>query len=98
MPLILMLIGSLVSAVGPLVANVILSLGISFVAYSGVNVIVDYAKSELFNSLSATGGVALQLIGVLQVGTSINIIFSAYAARMILMGVTGGKLTKMVTK
>lgn len=98
MPLILALIGSLIRAVGPLVANVLLSLGIGFVSYTGINTMVDLAKNQIFNAISGLSPWAVQLVGILKLGTCLNIIFSAIAARLLLAGITNGTFTKMITK
>lgn len=98
MPLILALIGALVRAVGPLVSQVLLSLGISFVTYSGIDFAITEAKTRALAALSGNGALFLQFMGVFQVGTAINIIASALIARTVLQGIVGGKLTKMVTK
>lgn len=98
MPLILALIGALVRAVGPLVTQVMLSLGFSFISYTGIDFAITEAKTRALSALSGNGAIFLQFMGVFQIGTAINMIASAYIARTILMGITGGKLTKMVTK
>lgn len=98
MPLILALIGALVRAVGPLVAQVMLSLGFTMISYAGIDFAITEAKARALGALSANGQLFLQMVGVFQIGTAINIIASAYIARTVLMGITGGKLTKMVTK
>ena len=98
MPLILMLIGGLVQAAGPIVAQVLLSMGIGFVAYSGIDLMLETMKTQVFGSFNAGGAVFLQFVGVFQLGTAVNIIASAYTARMTIAGITGGSITKMVTK
>lgn len=98
MPLILALIGALVRAVGPLVSQVLLSLGISFVTYTGIDFAITEAKTRALAALTGNGALFLQFMGVFQVGTAINIIASAFIARTVLQGIVGGKLTKMVTK
>jgi hypothetical protein len=98
MPLILALIGALVRAVGPLVAQVMLSLGFSFISYTGIDFAITEAKARALGALGANGALFLQMAGVFQIGTAVNMIASAYIARTVLMGISGGKLTKMVTK
>jgi Protein of unknown function (DUF2523) len=98
MPLIFALIAVLIRAVGPIVAQVLLSLGISFIAFTGIDLAVSQFKDLAINALSGTGATFLQFVGVFQIGTAINMLASAYLGRTILMGVTGGKLTKMITK
>jgi Protein of unknown function (DUF2523) len=98
MPLILAFIGALVRAVGPLVTQVLLSLGLSFASYTGIDFAITEAKARALSALAGNGQLFLQFAGVFQIGTAINIITSAFIARTVLQGIVGGKLTKMVTK
>lgn len=98
MPLILALIGALQWAMGSLVGQVLLALGISFVTYQGVDTGTAFMKTQAFSSINALPPIMVQLFGVFQIGTAINIIFSAMVARMTMQGIAGGKLTKMITR
>lgn len=95
------LIGGLVQAAGSLVGRVLISLGVGFVVYQGVDVALTTFKTEVFASL-AQGVSALPMIdrfmGVFQVGTCFNIIFSALSARLVLSGLTGGAIKRMIFK
>lgn len=98
MPLILLLIGALIKAVGPLVTQVLISLGIGFVTYTGIDFAIEAAKTRAFSAIGANGALFIQFVGLFNIGTAINMIASAYIARTVLMGVTGGGLTKMISK
>ena len=98
MPLIAALVAALEWAAGSIVIRVLLTLGISFASYSGIDVMLTQTQSQIISALGSFGGVTSQLFGVLQVGTAINIIVSAFTTRMLMSGVIGGKLTKMITK
>ncbi|MDP3887126.1 DUF2523 domain-containing protein [Hydrogenophaga sp.] len=99
MPLfIAALIGALVSAAGTLVGKVLISLGIGYVAYSGIDTMLESAKADVFSRIAGQGSLVTQLAGVLQIGTCINILASAYLARLVVAGLTNGKLTSMVHK
>lgn len=98
MPLILTLIGALIRAVGPLVAQVMISLGFSFVTFTGIQLAVDTFKSDALAAIGGNGALFVQFMGVFQVGTAINMIASAITARLVLKGLTGGGITKMITK
>lgn len=84
------LIGALVSVVGTFAGKALISLGIGYVAYKGIDVSIAYAKAQVFASLGGLSGVTLQLIGVLQIGTGVNILFSALVARLTFKGMVGG--------
>lgn len=98
MPLIAALVGALEWATGSFVVQVLISLGISFATYGGIDTMITGVKADALAAFGSMGGVTAQLLGVLQVGTSINIICSAYVTKTVMMGITGGKLTKMITK
>lgn len=98
MPLLLALIGLLVRAAGPIAAQVMLALGFSFLAFTGIDIAVTSMKTTALAALGGNGTLFLQFMGVFQVGTAINMIASAFAGRAAIQGIVGGKLTKMVTK
>jgi hypothetical protein len=52
----------------------------------------------LFGTFNSSGSIFLQFVGIFQFGTAINIITSAITARLTIAGITGGSITKMVTK
>ena len=92
------LLGGLIEAAGTLVGRVLLSLGIGYVSYTALDTGFEAIKTQVS---SAFGGLAAQSLAVLsaaQVGSAIAIVFSAIAARMVLDGITGGTLKRMVTK
>lgn len=92
------LLGGLATAMGSMVGRVLIALGIGYVTYSGLNVLLDWIQSQIFSHLMGINSQVLGIIGVLQVGTSVNIIFSAIAARFIVGGITNGTVTRMVIK
>lgn len=102
MPLFLAaLLGGIYSALGSMVGKVLVSLGIGYVTYSGVNVALDFFKAEAFEKINAAGSVVpglLYFAGVFQVGTCFNILFSAWTARLVIQGVTSGTFKRMVQK
>lgn len=92
------LLGGLVSAAGSIAGRVLISLGIGYVTYQGLSTVMDYMKNLVWSNLGSLAGDILQLVSVLEVDTAINIMFSAVAARLVIRGLTGGAITKMVIK
>jgi hypothetical protein len=90
------LIGGLVSAAGSFVGSALISLGISAITFYGVKTLVDNVKAHVFSYLQAGAGVEgfMSFIGVLQVGTCINILFSAYVVRLTLRGLRGDAIKR----
>lgn len=92
------LLGGLVSAAGSIVGRVLISLGIGYVTYQGLSTAMDYMRDLVWINLGSLSADILQLVSVLQVDTAINIMFSAVAARLVIRGLSGGAITKMVIK
>lgn len=92
------LIGYLALAAASLTGRVLLALGISFVSYTGITVVLDGLKSGIQTQMGELSGTILQVLAVCQVDTVVAMLFSAYSARLVLMGLTSGALKRMVTK
>jgi hypothetical protein len=61
-------IGALISAAGTILGQILISLGIGFVAYQGIDMFLIAAKQTFLGSLGLSP-VITQLAGVLQVGS-----------------------------
>ena len=92
------LIGALIQAAGSLVGRVLLSLGIGYVAYSGIDTSIEFAKSFVVSQITATGAQTVAAASAMKVGTCISILTSALVARMTLAGMTSGTLKRWVVK
>jgi len=92
------LIGALVSAAGTIVGKVLISLGIGYVAYTGMDVSITWVRDQALANLSGLGADIVNMAGVLRIGSAINILTSAMLARLTLNGLTSGVLKKMVVK
>lgn len=92
------LLGGLATAAGSIVGRVLIALGIGYVTYSGLSVLLDWIKAEIFSNLMGINVTVLGIIGTLQVDTAVNIIFSAIAARFVVAGVSSGAVTRMIIK
>jgi Protein of unknown function (DUF2523) len=95
------LLGGLYAALGHMVGRVLISLGIGYIAFqgfdAGLTVLHDQAMQRL-GGLDSLGATAVQLAGVLQIGTCMNMLFSAWSMRLVVSGLTSGVITKMVHK
>ena len=92
------LLGALVQASGSIVARVLIALGIGYASYSGITAVLDGVKALVVSYLSGAPVTILTIMSLLKVDVAVSIIFSAYAARLVLRGLSSGKLTKMVVK
>jgi hypothetical protein len=99
MPLLIAsLLGGLIQACSSIAGRVLVSMGLGYVSFTGVRALVDAVKGDVIAAIGAQGGTVVQLAGVLQVGTCINIMISALIVKLTLMGLTNGALTRMLQK
>lgn len=92
------LVGAVIQAAGTLVGKVLLSLGIGMAVFTGVDASITWARELAVSNLSSMGGNTVRAISTLKIGTVVSILTSAYTARLILNGLTGGTVRKWVNK
>jgi hypothetical protein len=92
------LIGGLAQAATSLVGRVLIALGIGYVTYAGLDVLLDFIKTRVFQELLSVDPTIIGIMAVLNVDRAINVVLSAIAARLLLIGLTSGSITRMVTK
>ncbi len=97
-PFIAALLGGLLNIAASLAGRVLLSLGFSVLTFSGLSVTLTYLRDQAVNAALGMGPV-VSLLAFMKVGTAISIIFSAYAARLALQGLSaGGSVSKLVMR
>ena len=69
--------GALIEIAGTLVGKVLVSLGIGYAVYSGVDTSITWAKSYLLSSLQGLPADAIGIASTLKVGVFISMVFSA---------------------
>ena len=70
---------------GAIVVRALVSLGIGIAVFTGVNLLLDSLKTEIFTAINNAGALAptvINVMGMLQFDVFINMIFSAYAIRL----------------
>lgn len=92
------LLSGLIQIVGTLVGRVLVSLGLALITYSGISASVNYLKSSAVSAALGLGPEVVGMLSVLKVGVSINVIFSAMMARLLIQGLQGDTVKKWVTK
>lgn len=92
------IIGGLAQAAGSLVGRVLVSAGIGYAVFSGLDTMLGFVKSFVLSHITALPVEVVQILSTLKFGVAINILASAYTARLIVQGVTGGALKKMIVK
>ncbi len=92
-------LGGLLQIVGSLVGRVLLALGLGFVEYTGINMLIESAKSS---ALSLIGGVGSSVIadwaGFLMIDQHVSIILSAIGAKVALNALGGASVKRLVHK
>lgn len=98
MPSLAAWIGKMLLGIGPSFASSILGrLGIGVATFYGVSALVDTVRTQIFAAFSGVDPTVIQLFGVLQVGTCINILLSAVIAKLTIKGLSGdGSLKKIL--
>jgi len=92
------LVGALVSSLGTIVGQVLVSLGIGYAVYTGVDASILWAKNFTLSQFAGLPSQALQIAGTLQLGRCISILTSALVMRMTLQGLKSGAIKRMQVK
>jgi hypothetical protein len=92
------IIAGLASAAGGIVFRVLAALGIGFVTYTGVDLLLSGAEAKIFELMGQMGPNVVAMYGVLKIGQCIKTVFVGLAMRAALSGFSGGSSTKMVGK
>lgn len=84
------------SALGPLVAKVLTSIGVGIVTYTGITLLLDQVKGQVIASI-ANGAYYANLFGLAKVDVAVNIMLAAVAARAALSGLdkASGSISKV---
>jgi hypothetical protein len=90
------LLGGLIQIAGSLAGRVMLSLGFSFVAFSGVDTSITWARDFLVDKIGVLPANAVAVAGTMKLGVCISILTSALAARMLMQGLTSGTVRKWI--
>jgi hypothetical protein len=100
MPLIIAALwGALINIAGTLVGKVLLSLGIGYLTFTGVDASITWAKAQFLAGLTGIPAAAVGLAGLMKVGVCVSMLLSAVTARVTLAGMqAGGSMKKMVVK
>jgi hypothetical protein len=78
-----------------LVWKVLAALGIGFITYQGVDLLISTGEERIFELIGSMGPQTQALYGVLRIGTCIKIVFVALAMRATIWGMTDGNIRRM---
>ena len=92
------LIGAFADSLKSWVGRVLLALGISFASYAGFSSSLDWIGGQIRSSMMGLPSEIISFLAWLYVDKAISMIISAVTASLIVRGLSGGSITKMVTK
>jgi len=92
------LLGGLAAAAGTLAGRVLLALGFGFVMFTGMSTGLSYLLTEIQTRMGGLSARMLTWVGVLQLDTCVTIIVSAMTVRLLLNGLTGGSIKRLIAK
>lgn len=70
------------SVVSSLLARILLTVGVSFVVFQGMDTMLSFALSELKSIIGDLPSVVLNLLGMASIDYMINMVFAALTARV----------------
>jgi hypothetical protein len=73
---------------GNFVARILLALGVAVISYQGLDAILSLATAEIRQLVTGLPATALGLLGLARIDLCINLILSAYAARLAMAALT----------
>lgn len=91
-------VGFLAQAATALVGRVLIALGIGFVTFTGVNVLLNQLRDLFLSYVSGLPAWAVSILALCKIGACFSMILSTVAIKATISGVTGGSIRKMVQK
>jgi len=95
---IALLMRGLLWVTGSIAGQVLVSLGIGVITYTGTNASLSWLKGQAVSALQGMGAEYIALLSYMKVGVCISIITSAIVARAVVTGVTSDKVKRWVHK
>lgn len=92
------LVGAFIAAAPTLVGQVLVSLGLAAVTYTGFDAAIGWLKSSSVTALMGLPSEVVGMLSLMRVGSCVSMIFSALVIRLALTGMAAGTFKKLVTK
>lgn len=89
------IVAGLASGAVQIVLKVLASLGFGYLTFTGVDLLVTQNETQVLQLLQALPPTAVQLMGVLKVGSCIKVVFSALVIRLTIFGLDQGVIKRM---
>lgn len=98
MPLLMSLLGGLLTIAGSMVGRILLALGMGYVSYSGFDILVGWLLNQIKADIGSMPSDVVQFLAYLWVDRAISMVFGAYSAAIVVKLAGSTKITKLVTK
>jgi len=92
------LIGGLIQAAGTFVGRVLISLGVGYLMFTGLDTGLDYVRGQITASFAGYATQSLAVLSALQAGKALSVICSAFSVRLLLNGLQAGAIKKFIVK
>jgi hypothetical protein len=89
------IVAGLASGAAQITLKVLATLGFGYLTYVGVDMLVSQTSAQVFTLIGNFPPLAKSLIGVLQIGTCMKVMFSAMVLRLSVMGLNEGVIKRM---
>lgn len=89
------IVAGLASGAVQMVLKVLSSLGFGYLTFTGIDYLTTQNQAQIFTLIGQLPVFAQQMLGVLQIGTCIKILFSALVMRLTVFGLTEGVIKRM---
>lgn len=87
---------ALLGIVGSVIGRVMVMLGLTVVYYRGLDVALTWFKAQIYTQFDAMPPSVIALIGVLQISTCVNILFTAMGVKVTLLGLNSEGFKRLV--
>lgn len=98
MPLLMSLLGGLLTIAGSMVGRILIALGMGYVSYTGFDLLVGWLLNQIKSDMGAMPTDVAAFLAYLWVDRAIAMVFSAYSAAIVVKLAGSTKITKLVTK
>lgn len=88
-------VAGLASGSVQIVLKVLTALGFGYLTFTGVDLLVTQNEAQILQIIGTLPPLAQQVLGVLQIGTCLKIVFSALVLRLSILGLNAGVIKRM---
>lgn len=91
-------VGMLVQAAGSIAGHALLSLGMGFIVFNGVDASLNWVSVQVATRMTGLPALTVDALATLKLGSCVSIILSALAARLTFDGMKNGVMKRFGPK